>query len=94
MHCEARRGKKIAQIWDTAGQERFRSLGAFCYRGADCCVLMYDVAHVQTFMNLDSWRREFITEVFCHLSLIYNTVSTGRNSSTRELPVRAAGQQN
>ena len=31
------------QIWDTAGQERFQSLGVAFYRGADCCVLTYDV---------------------------------------------------
>ena len=33
----------VWQIWDTAGQERFHSLGAAFYRGADCCVLVYDV---------------------------------------------------
>ncbi|THU54639.1 hypothetical protein C4D60_Mb10t27270 [Musa balbisiana] len=32
------------QIWDTAGQERFQSLGVAFYRGADCCVLVYDVS--------------------------------------------------
>jgi hypothetical protein len=31
------------QIWDTAGQERFRSLGVTFFRGADCCVLIFDV---------------------------------------------------
>ncbi|GFP93325.1 RAS-related protein rab7 [Phtheirospermum japonicum] len=31
------------QIWDTAGQERFQSLGVAFYRGADCCILVYDV---------------------------------------------------
>ena len=31
------------QIWDTAGQERFQSLGMAFYRGADACVLVYDI---------------------------------------------------
>lgn len=31
------------QIWDTAGQERFQSLGVAFYRGADACVLVYDI---------------------------------------------------
>ena len=31
------------QIWDTAGQERFQSLGTAFFRGADCCVLVFDV---------------------------------------------------
>ena len=33
------------QIWDTAGQERFQSLGSAFYRGADCCVLVYDISN-------------------------------------------------
>ena len=40
------------QIWDTAGQERFQSLGVAFYRGADCCVLCYDVNTQKTFENL------------------------------------------
>ena len=31
------------QMWDTAGQERFQALCKAFYRGADCCVLVYDV---------------------------------------------------
>jgi len=48
------------QIWDTAGQERFQSLGQAFYRGADCCVLVYDVTDSKSFENLDSWRDEFL----------------------------------
>jgi len=44
------------QIWDTAGQERFQSLGVAFYRGADACVLVYDLTHVKSFENLDSVR--------------------------------------
>lgn len=40
------------QIWDTAGQERFQSLGSAFYRGADCCVLVYDVTNPMSFENL------------------------------------------
>jgi len=32
------------QIWDTAGQERFHSLGKLFFRGADCCLLVFDLA--------------------------------------------------
>lgn len=35
------------QIWDTAGQEKFRSLGSAFYRGAECCVLVYDITNKQ-----------------------------------------------
>lgn len=51
-----------SQIWDTAGQERFQSLGVAFYRGADCCVLVFDVNVAKTFENLDSWRDEFLIQ--------------------------------
>jgi len=50
------------QIWDTAGQERFQSLGVAFYRGADCCVLVFDVNNVKSFDTLDSWRDEFLIQ--------------------------------
>lgn len=52
------------QIWDTAGQERFQSLGVSFYRGADCCVLVYDVTSANSFTSLDSWRDEFLIVSF------------------------------
>lgn len=50
------------QIWDTAGQERFQSLGVAFYRGADCCVLVFDVTAPSSFKSLDSWRDEFLIQ--------------------------------
>jgi Ras-related protein Rab-7A len=50
------------QIWDTAGQERFQSLGVAFYRGADACVLVYDVTDAKSFDNLDSWMDEFLIQ--------------------------------
>jgi len=50
------------QIWDTAGQERFQSLGVAFYRGADCCVLVYDVTAPSSFKSLDAWRDEFLIQ--------------------------------
>ncbi|RPA93565.1 hypothetical protein L873DRAFT_55796 [Choiromyces venosus 120613-1] len=49
-------------LWDTAGQERFQSLGVAFYRGADCCVLVYDVNNAKSFDNLNSWRDEFLIQ--------------------------------
>eukprot|EP00823_Brevimastigomonas_motovehiculus_P009479 TRINITY_DN914_c0_g1_i1.p1 TRINITY_DN914_c0_g1~~TRINITY_DN914_c0_g1_i1.p1 ORF type:complete len:214 (+),score=50.68 TRINITY_DN914_c0_g1_i1:46-687(+) len=51
------------QIWDTAGQERFQSLGMSFYRGADACVLVYDVTDQKSFDNLESWKEEFLHQV-------------------------------
>ncbi|KAJ9053519.1 hypothetical protein DSO57_1023460 [Entomophthora muscae] len=54
-------GRKVMlQIWDTAGQERFQSLGIAYYRGADACILVYDVNNYLTFENLTKWRAEFL----------------------------------
>lgn len=62
------------QIWDTAGQgplllklanihtERFQSLGVAFYRGADCCVLVYDVNSAKSFENLENWKEEFMIQ--------------------------------
>jgi len=51
------------QIWDTAGQERFQSLGVGFYRGADCCVLVYDITDPHSLDNLNHWRGEFLQQV-------------------------------
>jgi Ras-related protein Rab-7A len=32
------------------------------YRGADCCVLVYDVNNSKSFDALDSWRDEFLIQ--------------------------------
>eukprot|EP01013_Petalomonas_cantuscygni_P011092 TRINITY_DN243_c0_g1_i2.p1 TRINITY_DN243_c0_g1~~TRINITY_DN243_c0_g1_i2.p1 ORF type:complete len:208 (+),score=69.32 TRINITY_DN243_c0_g1_i2:150-773(+) len=47
------------QIWDTAGQERFQSLGSAFYRGADACILVYDVTNPTSFQHVGSWFDEF-----------------------------------
>ena len=54
------------QLWDTARQERFQSLGVAFYRGADCCVLVYDVNSAKSFETLDSWRDEFLIQASPH----------------------------
>ena len=48
------------QIWDTAGQERYQSLGTAFYRGADCCLLVYDITNPTSFENLITWKMSFL----------------------------------
>merc|ERR1712039_229119 len=50
------------QIWDTAGQERFQSLGVAFYRGADSCVLVYDITDGKSFDSLSGWKEEFLVQ--------------------------------
>ena len=53
-------GKTVGlQIWDTAGQERFLSIGHSFYKGADCCIITFDLTDEKTFYSLDGWRNEF-----------------------------------
>eukprot|EP01080_Neovahlkampfia_damariscottae_P005846 gene5846-9669_t len=52
------------QIWDTAGQERFQSLVESFYRGADACLLVFDVNVESTFNNLSNWKSEFLVKAF------------------------------
>jgi len=54
-------GKKVSmQIWDTAGQERFQSLGIAYYRGADACIIVFDVTNPESFNHVLNWQHEFI----------------------------------
>lgn len=52
----------ILQIWDTAGTERFHSLGSSLYRGAHCCLLVFDVTSSVSFEALDVWKKEFLVQ--------------------------------
>ena len=44
-----------AQIWDTAGQERYRSITSVYYKGAQGCLLVYDITKKPSFENIDKW---------------------------------------
>lgn len=85
------------QIWDTAGQERFQSLGVAFYRGADCCVLTYDVTAPNTFKSLDSWRDEFLIQVMMSRKIILPSVTeqilVGQSKRSRQLSVCRVGKQ-
>ena len=52
----------VLQIWDTAGQERFQSLGTSFYRGADGCVLVYDITNSNSLETVPQWREEFVSQ--------------------------------
>eukprot|EP01083_Nonionella_stella_P194406 717093_1 len=47
------------QIWDTAGQERFQSLGRAFYRGANACILVFDITSKHSFEKLADWKSQF-----------------------------------
>lgn len=45
------------------GLPSLRYCGVPYYRGADCCVLVYDVTSLKSFKSLDYWRNEFLAEI-------------------------------
>lgn len=58
-------GKSVSmQIWDTAGQERFQSLGIAYYRGADACIIVFDVTNPDSFNHVLNWQHEFIDKAY------------------------------
>lgn len=46
------------EIWDTAGQEAFLAITRSYYRGADGCLLVYDISRRKTFSSLSMWLSE------------------------------------
>lgn len=51
--------KKVKlEIWDTAGQESYLSVTRSYYRGADGCLLVYDIANRNSFDSLSMWLSE------------------------------------
>ena len=48
------------QLWDTAGQERYQSLGTAFYRGAEACILVFDLTSYESFDHLESWKQNFL----------------------------------
>ncbi|XP_065352557.1 ras-related protein Rab-9B-like [Cloeon dipterum] len=64
------------QIWDTAGQEKFHSLRTPFYRGADVCMLTYNIADRNTFYDLQYWLKEFIFHAGVGANFPYIIVGT------------------
>ena len=52
----------LQQIWDTAGQERYLSLGTAFYRGANACILAFNLTNLDSFQNLEKWRDRFLSQ--------------------------------
>ncbi|KAF3993372.1 hypothetical protein FT663_01876 [Candidozyma haemuli var. vulneris] len=48
------------QVWDTAGQERFNSISQAFYRGADVCILVYDVTNYESVLSIRDWFSRFM----------------------------------
>ena len=47
------------QLWDTAGPERNDSIQVTFYRGAEACVLVFDITDRESFKGLAGWKSQF-----------------------------------
>lgn len=47
------------QIWDTAGQERFQCIGSSYYKGANYCIVVFDLTNEKSFDNIEKWIKLF-----------------------------------
>ena len=50
------------QVWDTAGQEMFKCIQGLFYRGADGCILVFDITNHESFLAIAKWRDEFLSQ--------------------------------
>jgi small GTP-binding protein len=64
------------QIWDTAGQERFRSISRLYYRGANACLLCYDITDESTFTEMTGWLQELKSNLGDDKPLVIHVVGT------------------
>lgn len=51
------------QLWDTAGAEKFNSVGQSFYRNSVLCILVFDITDVESFKNVETWRKEFLEQL-------------------------------
>lgn len=64
------------QIWDTAGQERFRSISRLYYRGANACLLCYNIADEKSFQEMTGWLLELKNNLANPEPLVIHVVGT------------------
>lgn len=76
------------QLWDTAGQERFLALGTTYYRGADACILVFDITSRASFDSVTSWLDEFYLHTDQRCCVLIGNKSDLREA--REVEARAA----
>ena len=79
------------QVWDTAGSESFRSITRSYYRGAAGALLVYDVTHRASFLNVKAW----LDDVRAHAEEKVSVVLVGNmyDLVENETPTREAEQE-
>ena len=72
------------QIWDTAGTERYNSMGQSFYRNSEACVLVFDLTVVDSFKNVENWRKDFLSSLNPPDADTYPFILVGNKSDMKE----------
>ena len=51
-------GEETLHLFDTGGQERYATMTQSYYRGADCCVCIFDKTNKASFDDIEKWAAE------------------------------------
>jgi len=78
------------QIWDTAGQESFRSITRSYYRGAEGALLVFDVTHRTSFLQLDGWLDDL--RAYCEDGVIVTVIGNKIDLIERETEGTTSGE--
>ncbi|KAI2808623.1 Ras- protein Rab-22A [Blomia tropicalis] len=72
-------------IWDTAGQERYKALMPMYYRGANICIIVYDVTCMKSFQAVQNWIKELRTylNADCLLAIAGNKMDLSNRKSVQ-----------
>ena len=73
-------GKYKYQIWDANGTEKFRTVNRSYYRGAETCIIVYDITSKESFLNVKRWVQELDT----HANEFINIIIVGNKSDPKE----------
>lgn len=51
----------VFQFWDTSGNEMYQSFTQYYLRGADLCVLVYNIVDLVSYYDLTLWRDFYLS---------------------------------
>jgi Ras-related protein Rab-7A len=85
----------LIQIWDTAGQEKFHqgTIGNSFYRGANGCLLVYDVNNSASYEQIMQWHDELMARVVTSEDKYFPIVVVGNKVDLRTEENRLENQE-
>ena len=79
------------QMWDTAGQEKYRSISSSFYKNSDGAILVYDIANIDSFQDIDTWLQE--TKGYTQADIQYLLIANKLDLENERQVESAVGQK-